>query len=49
MHMTIMMGGFLTMLLRAPEAAVLLLIVFKTAADLRAHRGEHARPARSQA
>ena len=49
MHMTIIMGGFLTMLLRTPEAAVLVLIVLKTAADLRAHRGEHARPARSQA
>ena len=49
MHMTIIIGGFLTMLLRAPEAAVLLLIAFKTAADLHAHRGEHGRSARSQA
>jgi hypothetical protein len=46
MHMTIIIGGFLTMLLRTPAAAVLLLIIFKTAADLHAHRREHARPTR---
>jgi hypothetical protein len=45
MHITIIAGGFLTMLFRAPEAAVLLLIILKTAADLYAHRKEHARRA----
>jgi len=44
MHMTILAGGFLALLLRAPEAALLLLIVLKTAADLRAHIKEHRRP-----
>ncbi len=43
MHLTIILGGFLTMLLRAPAAALLVLIVLKTAADLRAHRKEHTR------
>ena len=43
MHVTLIIGGFLTMLLRSPEAVLLLLIALKTAADLRAHRKEHAR------
>lgn len=47
MHITIIIGGFLTMLLRTPEAALLLLIALKTAADLSAHRKEHARQART--
>lgn len=43
MHLTIILGGFLTMLLRTPAAALLLLIALKTATDLYAHRKEHAR------
>jgi len=43
MHLTIILGGFLTMLLRTPVAALLLLIALKTATDLYAHRKEHAR------
>ena len=43
MHVTLIIGGFLTMLLRSPEAVLLLLIALKTAADLCAHRKEHAR------
>ncbi|MBI4526655.1 MAG: hypothetical protein HY695_22885 [Deltaproteobacteria bacterium] len=43
MHMTIIGGGFLTMTLRTPTAAVALLIFLKTAADLHAHRKERAR------
>jgi len=42
MHLTVIIGGFATMLLRAPEAALLLLIAMKTAVDLRAHRKQHA-------
>jgi len=42
-HLTIIIGGFLTMLLRTPTAALLLLIALKTATDLYAHRKEHAR------
>jgi hypothetical protein len=41
MHLTVMAGGFLTLVLRTPQAALLLLIVLKTAADLRAHLREH--------
>lgn len=43
MHLTIILGGFLTMLLRTPAAALLLLIALKTATDLYAHRKEHSR------
>ena len=49
MHLTVIIGGFATMLLRAPEAALLLLIAMKTAVDLRAHRRQHAGYARSYA
>ncbi len=49
MHLTVIIGGFATMLLRAPEAALLLLIAMKTAVDLRAHRKQHAGYARSYA
>ncbi|MBI2088021.1 MAG: hypothetical protein HYT78_04670 [Deltaproteobacteria bacterium] len=49
MHITIIIGGFLTMVLQAPEAALLLLIALKTATDLSAHRKEHARQARTDA
>ena len=43
MHLTIILGGFLTMLLRTPVAALLLLIALKTATDLYAHRKEDTR------
>lgn len=43
MHLTIIFGGFLTLLLRTPAAALLVLIALKTAADLRAHHKEHSR------
>jgi len=49
MHLTIIIGGFLTMLLRTPAAALLLLIALKTATDLYAHRKEHARQASADA
>ncbi|MGH7887492.1 MAG: DUF6498-containing protein [Candidatus Binatia bacterium] len=41
MHVTVIAGGFLTLALRTPEAALLLLIMLKTGADLRAHLREH--------
>ncbi len=41
MHVTVIAGGFLTLVLRTPEAALLLLILLKTGADLRAHLREH--------
>jgi hypothetical protein len=41
MHVTVIAGGFLTLVLRTPEAALLLLIVLKTGADLHAHLREH--------
>jgi hypothetical protein len=49
MHLTIIFGGFVTMLLRAPAAGVILLIALKTAADLLGHRKQHARYGRSDA
>ena len=41
MHLAVIAGGFLTLALRTPEAALLLLIALKTGADLRAHLREH--------
>ncbi len=43
MHVTIIFGGGLTLILRTPAAALLLLIALKTATDLYAHRKEHSR------
>jgi hypothetical protein len=43
MHLTIILGGGLTMIFRTPAAALLLLIALKTATDLYAHRKEHSR------
>jgi hypothetical protein len=42
MHVTVIVGGFVTMLLRAPQPALVMLVALKIAADLRAHRKEHA-------
>jgi hypothetical protein len=42
MHLTVIIGGWVTMLLGAPQPALLVLIALKIAADLRAHRKEHA-------
>lgn len=42
MHVTIIFGGFLVMALNTPLAALLLLIVLKMGADLKAHQIEHA-------
>ena len=42
MHITIILGGFLVMVLRTPAPALALLIVVKTAVDWRAHSKEHA-------
>jgi hypothetical protein len=41
MHMTILFGGWLVMLFRAPATGVALLVVLKTMMDWRAHRAEH--------
>ncbi len=41
MHVTVIAGGFLTLALGTPEAALLLLIMLKTGPDLRAHLREH--------
>lgn len=43
MHITILIGGFLTMLLGTPVWALVLLIVLKGFGDLRGHLKEHAR------
>jgi hypothetical protein len=43
LHITIVLGGFLIMLLGSPLAGLILLIVLKTAIDLRAHLREHAK------
>lgn len=41
MHITLIVGGFLTLILRTLQPALLLLIILKTAVDLRAHLREH--------
>src|SRR5439155_1546388 len=41
MQLAIIFGGWIIMLLNAPSGAVVLLVVLKTALDLRAHRKEH--------
>lgn len=41
MHLAVLIGGFLTLVLRTPQGALLLLVLLKTAADLRAHLREH--------
>ena len=42
MHVTIIFGGFLVMALNTPLPALLLLIILKLLADLKAHLSEHA-------
>ena len=44
MHVTIIFGGWLVMLLKAPILALALLILLKTGADLSAHQKQHATP-----
>jgi hypothetical protein len=44
MHLTVIFGGWLVMLLKSALPALVLLVVLKTAADLRAHLKEHAGP-----
>lgn len=46
MHVTVLFGAFLSTALGSSLALVLVLVVAKTAADLHAHLGEHARAAR---
>jgi hypothetical protein len=41
LHFTVLGGGFLTLLLGAPVAALALLVILKTAFDLRYHLREH--------
>jgi len=43
MHLTIVFGGFVTMVIGAPVAALVLLVVLKTATDLWAHLKERSR------
>lgn len=41
MQLTLIFGGWVVMLLKDPTPALVLLVVFKMIADLRAHYGEH--------
>jgi len=43
LHMTVLFGGWIVMTLGSPLAALVLLVVLKTAADLRAHKAERRR------
>ena len=43
MHVTILLGGFLVQAAGAPILAIVLLVILKTAIDLRAHLGERVR------
>ena len=43
MHLTIIFGGWLVMAVKTPTAALVLLVLIKTCADLRAHAKEHAK------
>ncbi|HEY3222064.1 MAG TPA: DUF6498-containing protein [Gemmatimonadales bacterium] len=40
LHMTVLLGGWVVMLLGSPVGALLVLVALKTAADWRAHRAE---------
>jgi hypothetical protein len=41
MHLTVILGGWLVIALKTPMAALVLLVVLKTAVDFRAHAREH--------
>jgi hypothetical protein len=41
LHITILVGGFLVMILQSPIVGLLLLVVLKTGLDLRSHLREH--------
>jgi uncharacterized protein DUF6498 len=43
LHLTMLLGGWIVMLLGSPLPALVLLVVIKTAADLRAHKAERLR------
>ena len=42
MHMTLLLGGWIVMLIGMPAGALVVLLLLKTAVDLHAHRREHA-------
>ena len=42
MHITLLLGGWIVMLIGVPAGALVLLLLLKTAVDLHAHRREHA-------
>jgi hypothetical protein len=41
MHLTLLLGGWIILLFGMPAGALVVLLVLKTAVDLRAHRNEH--------
>jgi hypothetical protein len=41
MHLTLLLGGWIILLFGTPTGALVVLVVLKTAVDLRAHRNEH--------
>lgn len=41
MHLTLIFGGWIVLLVGMPAGALVVLLLLKTAADLRAHRNEH--------
>lgn len=41
MHITLIVGGFLTLVLESPVPALILMIVLKVAVDLRSHLVQH--------
>ena len=43
LHMTVLFGGWIVMMLGSPLLALVLLVVLKTAADLRGHKAERRR------
>ena len=43
LHLTVLFGGWIVMLLGSPVGALIILIAFKTAADLRGHKAERRR------
>lgn len=47
LHFTVLVGGWIVMLLGSPTLALVLLVVLKTGADLRAHKAERHRFAAS--